>query len=182
MARTKKPNTFKKKKNLDGTEEVYSQAGGVNRKFTTTQLKEWLEDVLDIEMVIFTGGTVYDTAEHLSGEQWIDSKPIYRQVIDVPQFTTGGDESGDITLGAGNYIDHLVSMDVAVEFTNGGVANKTTYPLNYLGVGAQGIDGQFRVAYDGTTSTKLFWSDVWDSGDVSTSLPKFTVIIRYTKV
>lgn len=55
-----KPNNFPVRSTLDGTEEIYTQTGGVNEKFTLNEVKEFLSDWTDI---IVTGSS----AELLSG-------------------------------------------------------------------------------------------------------------------
>lgn len=236
MANTIKPNTFPQNSlPLQGTEEMYSQTGGVNTKFSvddvwdgvpqTTITVETGTTIVNNDTVNVSGGTImvisgdvvitsgvtttsgststmtdngngyfthesngtpnaittikpadYSLSEIKTGELWIDGKDIYRNVFQLPQWTSVANSSGNFLLHAGDYFDNIVRLDMFGEAT----LVKTIALLN-IGDGTSWT-GEAYIEYNGINSF-ITWTGIIDTSDAYNGGNAFdiTLILEYTK-
>lgn len=69
-----KPNEFPIKNALDGSEEVYTQTGGTNNKFTISQVKDWFNALYNGEFNTLVDSTLIsgsDTHSFVFGELFL---------------------------------------------------------------------------------------------------------------
>jgi hypothetical protein len=84
-----KPNEFPIIPTLDGTEELYTQTGGTNGKFTTAQ-------VAALSIIN------YSITPIETGRKWIDGQPELEVVLNISGHVTGNNYKHD--LGVATYI------------------------------------------------------------------------------
>lgn len=234
MANTKKPNTFPQNAlPLQGTEEIYSQEGGVNTKYTvqdiwngvtqTTTTVNSGTTIINNSIVniasgttLISGGTTnlgtgstlvsgstssvvdngdgtythndnsipntstvikpvdYDNSELATGQLWIDSKPIYRRVIQLAQWTVGGEEDGQYLLGTGQTFDSCVRLDFYAKEDGGTQIRKMN-----IGSGTTWTGGGY-LSYD-TSDSYIVWENIYDPTEIPILEPTVYIIIEYTK-
>jgi hypothetical protein len=61
------------------------------------------------------GNYEYSTSETDTGKKWIDSKPIYRKVINLGSWTSNNSGNNDITITQINY-DKVIKLNLYVKF------------------------------------------------------------------
>lgn len=236
MANTIKPNTFPMiGLPLQGDEELYTQTGGTNGKFTVQDIWNGVtqvittvnsgdtiinNDIINIASgtTLVSGGTTnlgsgstlvsgstssvtdngdgtythndnsvpntsvvikpadYETSEVATGQLWIDSKPIYRLVIQLPQWTTPSDEDGQVLLGAGQTFDSMVRLDFFGIEDGGALIRNLTIGYD-TGAGWTGGAGAI---YDGANSY-IAWENLYDPTEIAANQPTVYIIFEYTK-
>lgn len=117
----------------------------------------------------------YSLSELATGEYWIDDKPIYRKVYQLPQWTSIAFQNGKYQLESGDYFDRIVKLKLFAESTS----IKSITALN-LGDGTD-WDGEAYIDYNGVNSFLTWKNIISDIGAYVGNAFDVTLILEYTK-
>lgn len=122
--------------------------------------------------------TNYSYTELKTGARWVDNKEIYRIVVELEQWTTAGDETGEILLGSGQTFESIVTLRMFAKITSG-----SDYGVGNL-IG--GIDttftGNVGVLYKAATNESfLYWENMYNTSNIVSERPVVYFILEYTK-
>lgn len=133
-----------------------------------------------------TNTATWASEEHSAVEtltdEWYDltGKPIYRRIVQLPVWTTSGDETGDVVFDAGvDTIDELVGSGITINAKLTAGPNTGALTSLHIGDGAS-WSGSAALFYD-STDTLLSWENLYDSAQIATDQPQVTFTIYYTK-
>lgn len=132
----------------------------------------------NIDLPIIIKPVDYSYTEIKTGEKWIDSKDIYRRVVQLPQWTLGNEGAiGNYILGLGKTFENIVRLDAFANISGGGIVSGR---IN-LGVGdGSSWTGALYLVYDGTKSY-VFWENFFVPSDIILYKPIVYFILEYTK-